>query len=168
MLTTLSNIENRQELNPVSNISKYFVVLLHSIAYTNKGLPIYVCNRENFSGLVLAQCLEINLLARHIEQILKLTVTITKNYYQGLMDIIVNQHAMVSTLYKQTNKSQGTDTIVLINELNKTYNGFFDDKSVLSYLFKPRAIKESLIAFNCRNDLGKKMTDIIHAEPKED
>ena len=54
ILTTLSNIENRQELNPVFNISKYFVVLLHSIAYTNKGLPIYVCNRENFSGLVLA------------------------------------------------------------------------------------------------------------------
>ena len=54
ILTTLSNIENRQELNPVFNVSKYFVVLLHSIAYTNKGLPIYVCNRENFSGLVLA------------------------------------------------------------------------------------------------------------------
>ena len=54
ILTTLSNIKNRQELNPVFNISKYFVVLLHSIAYTNKGLPIYVCNRENFSGLVLA------------------------------------------------------------------------------------------------------------------
>ena len=54
ILTTLSNIENRQELNPVFNISKYFVVLLHSIAYTNKELPIYVCNRENFSGLVLA------------------------------------------------------------------------------------------------------------------
>ena len=54
ILTALSNIENRQELNPVFNISKYFVVLLHSIAYTNKGLPTYVCNRENFSGLVLA------------------------------------------------------------------------------------------------------------------
>ena len=54
ILTTLSNIENRQELNPVFNISKYFVVLLHSIAYTNKGLSVYVCNRENFSGLVLA------------------------------------------------------------------------------------------------------------------
>ena len=54
ILTTLSNIENRQELNPVFNISKCFVVLLHSIAYTNKGLPVYVCNRENFSGVVLA------------------------------------------------------------------------------------------------------------------
>ena len=54
ILTTLSNIENRQELNPVFNISKYFVVLLHSIAYTNKWLPIYVCNRENLPGLVLA------------------------------------------------------------------------------------------------------------------
>lgn len=54
ILTTLSNIENRQELNPVFNISKYFVVLLHSIAYTDKGLSAYVCNRENFSGLVSA------------------------------------------------------------------------------------------------------------------
>ena len=68
------------------------------------------------------------------------------------MDIIVNQHAMVSTLYKQTNKSQGTDTIASINALSKSYNGLFDDKSVLSYLFKPRAIKESLIAFNCKGD----------------
>ena len=89
------------------------------------------------------------------------------------MGIIVNQHAMVSTLCKQTNKSQGTDTIVLINELSKTYNGLFDDKPVFSYLFKPRAIKESLIAFNCRDDhycerSRQKMTDIIHAEPKED
>ena len=54
ILTTLSNIKNRQELNPVFNISKYFVVLLHSIAYTDKELLFYVCNRENFSGLVLA------------------------------------------------------------------------------------------------------------------
>ena len=54
ILTTLSNIKNRQELNPVFNISKYFVVLLHSIAYNNKGLPIYVCNRENFSGAGLS------------------------------------------------------------------------------------------------------------------
>lgn len=54
ILTTLSNIENRQELNPVFNISKYFVVLLYSIAYTDKGLSVYVCDRENFSGLVLA------------------------------------------------------------------------------------------------------------------
>ena len=173
ILTTLSNIENRQELNPVFNISKYFVVLLHSIAYNNKGLPIYVCNRENFSGLVLAQCLEINLLARHIEWIPKLTVTITKNYYKGPMDIIVNQHAMVSTLYKQTNKSQGTDTIVLINELNKTYNGLFDDNSVLSYFFNLRTIKDPFIAFDCRDDhyykrSRQEMTDIIQAEPKED
>ena len=54
ILTTLSNIENRQELNPVFNISKYFVVLLHSIAYTNNGLPTYVCNREDLSRLSIA------------------------------------------------------------------------------------------------------------------
>ena len=54
ILTTLSNIENRQELNPVFNISKYFVASLYSIAYTDKGLSVYVCNHENFSGAGLS------------------------------------------------------------------------------------------------------------------
>ena len=95
------------------------------------------------------------------------------------MDIIVNQHAMdiklyaISTLYKQAQKSQGTDTIVSINELSKPYNGFFDDESVLGYLFNLRTIKDPLIAFDCTDDhynerSKQEMTDIIHAEPKED
>ena len=95
------------------------------------------------------------------------------------MDIIVNQHAMdiklyaISTLYKQVQKSQGTDTIVSINELGKPYNGFFDDESVLGYLFNLRTIKDPLIAFDCTDDhynerSRQEMIDIIHAEPKED
>lgn len=95
------------------------------------------------------------------------------------MDIIVNQHAMdiklyaSSTLYKQTNKFQGTDTIVSINALSNPYNGFFDDESVLSYLFHLRTIKDPLIAFDCTDDhynerSKQEMIDIIHAEPKED
>lgn len=54
ILTTIRNIRSRQEPNPVLDISKYFATSVHSIAYTDKGLLVYVCNRENFSGLVLA------------------------------------------------------------------------------------------------------------------
>lgn len=52
MLTIIRNIKNRQELNPVFDISKYFATSLHSLAYTDKGLPVYACNREDFPGLV--------------------------------------------------------------------------------------------------------------------
>ena len=52
ILTTLSNIENRQELNPVFNISKYFATSVHFAAYTDKGLPVYACNREDLPRLV--------------------------------------------------------------------------------------------------------------------
>ena len=83
------------------------------------------------------------------------------------MDVIVNQHAIdiklyaISTLYKQVQKSQGTDTIVSINELSKPYNGFFDDESILGYLFNLRTIKDPLIVLIARtiiitNGLGKK------------
>lgn len=52
ILTTIRNIRNRQEPNPVLDISKYFSTSVHSIAYIDKGLPAYACNREDFSGLV--------------------------------------------------------------------------------------------------------------------
>lgn len=94
------------------------------------------------------------------------------------MDIIVNQHARdiklyaISTLYKQTNKSQGTDAIASMNALSNQYNGFFDDESVLGYLFKLRTIKDQLIAFDCTDDhfyerSRQDMIDIIRAEPKK-
>ena len=79
-----------------------------------------------------------------------MTEAITKKLL-GLTGTIVNRHAMVRALYKQANKFQGTDAIVSINELSKPYNGFFDDKSVLGYLFKLRTIKDPLIAFDCTN-----------------
>lgn len=179
MLTTIRNIKNRQELNPVIGISKYFATSLHSIAYTDKGLTVYACNREDFPGLVYSLVLRDQLTGKPYRVDTEIDRGNTKKIVSGLMDIIANQHAIdiklyaISTLYKQVQKSQGTDTIASINELNKTYNGFFDDESVLSYLFNLRAIKDPLIAFDCTDDhyyerSKQEMVEITHAEPKED
>ena len=64
-----------------------------------------------------------------------------------------------------------SDTIVSINELSKPYNGFFDDESVLSYLFL-RTIKDPLIAFDCTDDhyyerSKQERAEITHAERKK-
>ena len=158
ILTTIRNIKNRQELNPVLDISKHFATSLHSIAYTDKGLPVYACNREDFLGLVYSLVFRDQLTGKPYRVDTEIDRGNTKKFVSGLMDIIVNQHAMdiklyaISTLYKQVQKSQGTDTIVSINELGKPYNGFFDDESVLGYLFNLRTIKDPLIAFDCTDD----------------
>lgn len=179
MLTIIRNIKNRQELNPVFDISKHFATSLHSIAYTDKGLPVYACNREDFPGLVYSLVFRDQLTGKPYRVDTEIDRGNTKKFVSGLMDIIVNQHAMdiklyaISTLYKQVQKSQGTDTIVSINELSKPYNGFFDDESVLGYLFNLRTIKDPLIAFDCTDDhycerSKQEMAEITHAEPKED
>ena len=179
MLTIIRNIKNRQELNPVLDISKYFATSLHSLAYTDKGLPVYACNREDFPGLVYSLVFRDQLTGKPYRVDTEIDRGNNKKFLSGLMGIIVNQHAMdiklyaISTLYKQVQKSQGTDTIVSINELGKPYNGFFDDESVLGYLFNLRTIKDPLITFDCTDDhycerSRQEMTEIIHAEPKED
>ena len=153
MLTTIRNIKNGQELNPVLDISKYFAPSLHSIACTEKGLPVYACNREDFPRLVYSLVFRDQLTGRLYRVDTEIDRGNTKKFVSGLMDIIVNQHAMdiklyaISTLYKQAQKSQGTDAIVSIDELGEPYNGFFDDESVLGYLFNIRTIKDPLIAF---------------------
>ena len=179
ILTTIKNIRNRQEPNPVLDISKYFATSVHSIAYTDKGLPVYACNREDLPRLVYSLVFRDQLTGKPYRVDTEIDRGDSKKFLSDLMDIIVNQHAMdiklyaISTLYKQTQKYQGTDTIVSINELSKTYNGFFDDESVLGYLFKLRTIKDPLIAFDCTDDhfyerSRQDMIDIIHAEPKKD
>ena len=153
--------------------------MLHSIAYTDKGLPVYACNREDLPGLAYSLVFRDQLTGKPYRVDTEIDRGNNKKFLSGLMDIIVNQHARdiklyaISTLYKQTNKSQGTDTIVSINELSNPYNGFFDDESVLGYLFKLRTIKDPLITFDCTDDhfherSRQDMIDIIHAEPKED
>lgn len=179
ILTTIRNIKNRQELNPVLDISKYFATSLDSLAYIDKELPVYACNREDFPGLVYSLVFRGQLTGKPYRVDTEIDRGNNQKFLSGLMDIIVNQHAMdiklyaISTLYKQVQKSQGTDTIVSINELSKPYNGFFDDESVLGYLFNLRTIKDPLIAFDCTDDhynerSRREVMDIIHAEPKED
>lgn len=178
ILTTIRNIKNRQELNPVLDISKYFATSLHSIAYPDKGLPAYACNREDSPGLVYSLVFRDQLAGKPYRVDTEIDRGNNKKFLSGLMDIIVNQHAMdiklyaISTLYKHVQKSQGTDTIVSINELGKPYNGFFDDESVPGYLFNLRTIKDPLIAFDCTDDHycewpKQEMAEITHAEPKE-
>ena len=179
MLTIIRNIKNRQELNLVLDISKHLATSLHSIAYTDKGLPVYACNREDFQGLVYSLVFRDQLTGKPYRVDTEIDRGNNQKFLSGLMDIIVNQHAMdiklyaIGTLYKQVQKSQGTDTIVSINELSKPYNGFFDDESVLGYLFNLRTIKEPLIAFDCTDDhyyerSKQERAEITHAEPKED
>lgn len=179
ILTTIRNIRNRQEPNPVLDISKYFATSVHFAAYTDKGLPVYACNREDFPGLVYSLVFRDQLTGKPYRVDTEIDRGNNKKFLSGLMNIIVNQHAMdiklyaISTLYKQPNKYQSADTIASINELSKTYNGFFDDESVLGYLFKLRTIKDPLIAFDCTDDhfyerSRQDMIDIIHAEPKKD
>ena len=174
MLTTIRNIRNRQEPNPVLDISEYFATSVHSIAYTDKGLPVYVCNPEDLAGLVYSLVFRDQLTGKPYRVDTEIDRGNKKKIISGLMDIIVNQHAMniklyaISTLYMQVQKSQGMD-----NELSKRYNGFFDDESVLSYFFNLRTIKDPLIAFDCTDAhysqrSRQDMIDIIHAEPKED
>ena len=178
ILTTIRNIRNRQEPNPVLDISEYFATSVHSIAYTDKGLPVYACNREDLPRLVYSLVFRDQLTGKPYRVDTEIDRGDNKKFLSDLMNIIVNQHAMdiklyaISTLYKQTQKSQVTDTIVSINELSKPYNGFFDDESVLGYLFKLKTIKDSLIAFDCTDDhfyerSRQDMIDIIHAEPKK-
>ena len=179
ILTTIRNIRNRQEPNPVLDISEYFATSVHSIAYTDKGLPVYACNREDLPRLVYSLVFRDQLTGKPYRVDTEIDRGNSKKFLSDLMDIIVNQHAMdiklyaISTLYKQTQKYQGTDAIVSINELSKPYNGFFDDESVLGYLFNLKTIKDPLIAFDCTDDhfyerSRQDMIDIIHAEPKED
>lgn len=179
ILATIRNIRNRQEPSPVLDISEYFATSVHSIAYTDKGLPVYACNREDLPRLVYSLVFRDQLTGKPYRVDTEIDRGNNKKILSDLMNIIVNQHAMdiklyaISTLYKQTNKSQGTDIIASINELSKTYNGFFDDESVLGYLFKLRTIKDPLIAFDCTDDhfyerSRQDMIDIIHAEPKKD
>ena len=174
ILTTIRNIRNRKEPNPVLDISEYFATSVHSIAYTDKGLPVYACNREDLPRLVYSLVFRDQLTGKPYRVDTEIDRGNNKKFVSGLMDIIVNQHAMdiklyaISTLYMQVQKSQGID-----NELSKRYNGFFDDESVLSYFFNLRTIKDPLIAFDCTNDhfyeqSRQDMIDIIHAEPKED
>lgn len=175
ILTTIRNIRNRQEPNPVLDISKYFATSLHSIAYTDKGLPVYACNREDFPGLVYSLVFRDQLTGKPYRVDAEIDRGNKKKFLSGLMNIIVNQHAMdiklyaISTLHKRVQKSQGTDTIVSINELSQPYNGFFDDES----LFHLRTNKDPLIAFDCTDDhyyerSKQEMAEITHAEPKED
>ena len=177
--TTIRNIRNRQEPNPVLDISEYFATSVHFMAYTDKGLPVYACNREDLPRLVYSLVFRDQLTGKPYRVDTKIDRGDNKKILSDLMDIIVNQHAMdiklyaISTLYKQTQKYQGTDAIVSINELSKPYNGFFDDESVLGYLFNLRTIKDPLIAFDCTDAhysqrSRQDMIDIIHAEPKED
>lgn len=174
ILTTIRNIRNRQEPNPILDISKYFATSVHSIAYTDKGLPVYACNREDLPRLVYSLVFRDQLTGKPYRVDTEIDRGNNKKFLSGLMDIIVNQHAMniklyaISTLYMQVQKSQGID-----NELSKRYNGFFDDESVLSYFFNLRTIKDPLIAFDCTDAHYSQrsmqdMIDIIHAEPKED
>lgn len=179
ILTTIRNIRSRKEPNPVLDISKYFATSVHFAAYTDKGLPVYACNREDFPGLVYSLVFRDQLTGKPYRVDTEIDRGNNKKFLLGLMGIIVNQHAMdiklyaIRTLYKQANKYQGADTTVSINELSKTYNGFFDDESVLGYLFNLKTIKDPLIAFDCTDDhfyerSRQDMIDIIHAEPKED
>ena len=174
ILTTIRNIRSRKEPNPVLDISKYFATSVHSIAYTDKGLPVYACDREDLPRLVYSLVFRDHLTGKPYRVDTEIDRGDNKKFLSDLMDIIVNQHAMdiklyaVSTLYLQVQKSQGMD-----NELSKRYNGFFDDESVLSYFFNLRTIKDPLIAFDCTDDhfyerSRQDMIDIIHAEPKED
>lgn len=174
ILTTIRNIRNRQEPNPVLDISKYFATSVHFAAYTDKGLPVYVCNREDLPRLVYSLVFRDQITGKPYRVDTEIDRGDNKKFLSDLMDIIVNQHAMdiklyaISTLYMQVQKSQGMD-----NELSKRYNGFFDDESVLSYFFNLRTIKDPLIAFDCTDDhfyerSRQDMIDIIHAEPKED
>lgn len=174
ILTTIRNIRSRKEPNPVLDISKYFATSVHSIAYTDKGLPVYACDREDLPRLVYSLVFRDQLTGKLYRVDTEIDRGNNKKFLSDLMDIIVNQHAMdiklyaVSTLYLQVQKSQGMD-----NELSKRYNGFFDDESVLSYFFNLRTIKDPLIAFDCTDDHfyerpRQDMIDIIHAEPKED
>ena len=174
ILTTIRNIRSRQEPNPVLDISKYFATSVHSIAYTDKGLPVYACNREDLPGLVYSLVFRDQRTGKPYRVDTEIDRGDNKKFLSDLMNIIVNQHAMdiklyaISTLYLQVQKSQGMD-----NELSKRYNGFFDDEPVLSYFFNLRTIKDPLIAFDCTDDhfyerSRQDMIDIIHAEPKED
>ena len=174
ILTTIRNIRNRQEPNPVLDISKYFGTSVHSIAYTDKGLPVYACNPEDLAGLVYSLVFRDQRTGKPYRVDTEIDRGDNKKFLSDLMNIIVNQHAMdiklyaISTLYMQVQKSQGID-----NELSKRYNGFFDDESVLSYFFNLKTIKDPLIAFDCTDDhfyerSRQDMIDIIHAEPKED
>lgn len=174
ILTTIRNIRSRQEPNPVLDISKYFATSVHSIAYTDKGLPVYACNREDLPGLVYSLVFRDQRTGKPYRVDTEIDRGDNKKFLSDLMNIIVNQHAMdiklyaISTLYLQVQKSQGMD-----NELSKRYNGFFDDEPVLGYLFNLKTIKDPLIAFDCTDDhfyerSRQDMIDIIHAEPKED
>ena len=174
ILTTIRNIRSRQEQNPVLDISKYFATSVHSIAYTDKGLPVYACNREDLPRLVYSLVFRDQRTGKPYRVDTEIDRGDNKKFLSDLMNIIVNQHAMdiklyaISTLYMQVQKSQGID-----NELSKRYNGFFDDESVLSYFFNLRTIKDPLITFDCTDDhfyerSRQDMIDIIHAEPKED
>ena len=174
ILTTIRNIRSRQEPNPVLDISKYFATSVHSIAYTDKGLPVYACNREDLPGLVYSLVFRDQRTGKPYRVDTEIDRGDNKKFLSDLMNIIVNQHAMdiklyaISTLYLQVQKSQGMD-----NELSKRYNGFFDDEPVLSYFFNLRTIKDPLIAFDCTDGhfyerSRQDMIDIIHAEPKED
>ena len=174
ILTTIRNIRSRQEPNPVLDISKYFATSVHSIAYTDKGLPVYACNREDLPRLVYSLVFRDQRTGKPYRVDTEIDRGDNKKFLSDLMNIIVNQHAMdiklyaISTLYLQVQKSQGID-----NELSKRYNGFFDDESVLSYFFNLKTIKDPLIAFDCTDDhfyerSRQDMIDIIHAEPKED
>ena len=174
ILTTIRNIRSRQEPNPVLDISKYFATSVHSIAYTDKGLPVYACDREDLPRLVYSLVFRDQRTGKPYRVDTEIDRGDNKKFLSDLMNIIVNQHAMdiklyaISTLYMQVQKSQGID-----NELSKRYNGFFDDESVLSYFFNLKTIKDPLIAFDCTDDhfyerSRQDMIDIIHAEPKED
>lgn len=174
ILTTIRNIRNRQEPNPVLDISKYFATSVHFAAYIDKGLPVYTCNREDLPRLVYSLVFRDQLTGKPYRVDTEIDRGDNKKFLSDLMNIIVNQHAMdiklyaISTLYMQVQKSQG-----IYNELSKRYNGFFDDESVLSYFFNLRTIKDPLITFDCTDDhfyerSRQDMIDIIHAEPKED
>ena len=132
-----------------------------------------------FSGLVYSLVFRDQLTGKPYRVDTEIDRDNIKKIVSGLMDIIVNQHAMdiklyaISTLYKQVQKSLVTYAIVSIDVFNKPYNGFFDDKSILSYLFHLRTIKDPLIAFDCTDDhyyerSKQEMKEITHAEPKED
>lgn len=174
ILTTIRNIRNRQEPKPVLDISEYFATSVHFAAYTDKGLPVYACNREDLPRLVYSLVFRDQLTGKPYRVDTEIDRGNNKKFLSDLMNIIVNQHTMdiklyaISTLYMQVQKSQGID-----NELSKRYNGFFDDESVLSYFFNLKIIKDPLIAFDCTDDhfyerSRQDMIDIIHAEPKED
>lgn len=99
MLTIIRNIKNSQELNPVLDISKYFATSLHSLAYTDKGLSVYACNREDFPGLVYSLVFRDQLTGKPYRVDTEINRGNNKKFLSGLMDVIVNQHAMDIKLY---------------------------------------------------------------------